>query len=162
MDLGSAIVGIIFLLLCVLPFILMSRSRKKREKILMQSLSKIATDNNCNISQYELFANFGIGVDIEKPAVFFYRKTGESVSEHYVDLKEFLSCKVLNVSRSLTSKSGNQKVIDKLELAFTSADKNKPQIRLEFFDANVTPQLFGELQSIQKWAIQLSELLKKK
>jgi hypothetical protein len=162
MDLGSSVIGIIFLLLCALPFILMSRSRKKREKSLMQALTNMATEKNCKIHQHELFANFAIGFDNSNAVVMFYRKIGEMISEQFVYLQDVQSCKVLNASRTVAGNSGNQKIIEKLELVFIPSIKSKPEVRLEFFNASITPQLFGELQSIQKWALQLTDIIKEK
>lgn len=161
MELGSSIVGAILIALCILPLIMMSRSRKKREEFMMQSLSRIATENNCTISQHELCTNFAIGLDNAKPALIFYKKTKENTYEQFVDLSQVQSCKVYNASRSFPNKGGTQKVIDKLELGLIPLDRTKPEIRLEFFNAAVSPQLFSELQAIQTWAKRVTASLRK-
>ena len=38
MDLGSAIVGAIIITICILPFIMIGRSRKKKEKQFIQEV----------------------------------------------------------------------------------------------------------------------------
>lgn len=159
MELGSALIGAIFLLLCMLPFVMMSRSRKRREKMMLQSLSKIALDNNCQTSEHELFAHLAIGLDHTRPAVMFYRKIKENTSEQFVDLREIQSCKVFNTSRTVKTPSGERNVVDKLELGLIPIEKNKKEVRLKFFDSEENSQLFGELQSIQKWSKQLGELI---
>jgi len=162
MDLGSAIIGAVAIIICALPFVMMSRSRKKREKAFLQSLSKIATQNNCQINQHEIFGNFAIGIDETKNFVFFFRQVKDNEIEQLVDLSEIQSCKVINTSRNFKNKDGNQKVIDKLELSFTPTAKNKPEIKMEFFNADVNIQLYGELQSIEKWSKLINDRLKHK
>ena len=56
-----------------------------------------------------------------------------------------------NSSRSINSKDGAYKVIDKLSLVFTPVDKDRSNISLEFYDADVSMQLVGELQLIERW-----------
>ncbi len=62
----------------------------------------------------------------------------------------------------LKSKDGNQKMIDRLELCFISKAKDKPEIKLEFFNADVHPQLYGELQTVEKWSKLINGRLKPK
>jgi len=161
MDLGSAIIGAIVIVISALPVILMNRSIKKRKKVLLQSIKEMATQNNCHINQHEIFGSFAIGIDDSKNFVFFYRQTKEKEIKQFVDLGEVQSCKVINTSRTLKRKEGNQKVIDKLELSFIPA-MNKPEIKLEFFNADVNAQLYGELQSIEKWSKLINDRLKNK
>lgn len=160
MDLGSAIIGAVAIIICALPFVMMSRSKKKREKIFLQSLSEIATKNNCQITQHEIFGSFAIGLDESKSFVFFYKKMPGKEEEQSIDLGEIQNCKVINTSRTINNKEGNQKVIDKLELSFSPAAKNKPGIKLEFFRSDVSVHLDGELQSIEKWSKLINDLLR--
>lgn len=162
MDLGTAIIGAISIILCALPFVMIRRSRKKREKVFLQSLSEIASKNNSQITQNEIFGSFAIGIDEIKNFVFSYRSVDDNVSEQIIDLGEIQSCKVINTSKTFTNNDASQKVIGRLELSFIPTAKNKPEIRLEFFNTDVNPQLNGELQSIEKWAKHINELLNHK
>lgn len=159
MDLGSVIIGAIAIIICALPFAMMSIGRKKSEKIFLKSLSEMATRNNCRLSQHDLLGIFAIGIDETKGFVFFYRQTKDSEIEQIVDLSEIQSCKVINKSRSFKNKAGNQKVIERLELSFIPIVKTKPEIKMEFFNADVGVQLNGELQSIDKWSKLINDRL---
>lgn len=128
----------------------------------MQSLSKIATQHDCQINQYEIFGSFAIGLDKIKNFVFFYKQIKDKVEEHTICLGEIQSCKILNISRSLKTKSGSQNVIDRLELSFIPIAENKPEIKLEFFNTDISVQLNGELQSIEKWSKLINDRLGKK
>ncbi|UZR97104.1 hypothetical protein [Chondrinema litorale] len=162
MDLGTAIIGIFGTFLCILPFILIAKSRKNRAKQLLNSLTKIANEHHCQINQKETFGNFAIGLDELKNTVFFYREAKDKVDEQYINLADFQSCKVINTNRTFKSNSGMQKVIDKLELDFIPKTREKQDIKLEFFNADVSLQLYEELQGVEKWSKILNDRLVKK
>ena len=163
MDLGSAIIGAVAIMICILPFIMMSNSRKKREKLFLQALSRIAAQNNCQIGYHEIFGNFAIGFDSSKNFVFFYKQTKDNKQEQSVDLEGIQNCKVINVSRTFKSKEESHQVIDRLELCFTPMLKNKSEIKLEFFNADLNLQLYDELKAIENWSKMIKDrlLLKK-
>ncbi|MDD2563221.1 MAG: hypothetical protein PHU27_03270 [Salinivirgaceae bacterium] len=162
MDLGSSIITAIFLAICIVPFILMGRSRKKRKKETLQSLSKIANQHNCNISKHEIHPNFIIGMDESKKFVFFVKKTDDKVTEQYINLAEIQSCKVKTTGRTIEHNNGTQNLINKLELSFIALDKNKKETTLELFNADTTIQLSGELQIAEQWSKQINDLIKNK
>ena len=158
-DLGSAIVGAGTIVICAVPVIMMNRSIKKREKKFLQSLSEIATRNNCRINRHEIFGSFAIGIDESKNFVFFSRRTKDKEIDHTVNLGEIQKCQVINTSRTIKNKDVNQKVIDRLELSFSPFAKNKPEFKLEFFNADDSARLHGELQSIEKWSKLINDRL---
>lgn len=162
MDLGSTIIGIVAVIICILPFIMMNNGRKKREKVLLQSLSEIAARYNCQISRYDVFSNFAIGIDEAKNVVFFFKQNDDNKMTQFVDLSKIQSCKVINTSRTLKSRDGNQKITDRLELNFIPAVKNLPEVKMEFFNAEVSLHLNGEIQTIEKWCELINSRLKYK
>ncbi len=160
MSLSSAIMGAIAIVICVLPFIMLSNSKKKRENKFLESLSKMAAQNKGQIDKHEIVGGFGIGIDKAKNFVYFHRLTQDKVVEQTVDLDEIQSSKVINRSRTIRNKDGNQRVIDRLELSFIPTTKSKPEIKLEFFNSEETMRLHGELQSIEKWSNLINDRLK--
>jgi len=160
MDLGSTIIGAILIAISIVPIILMGKNRKKREKKALQSLIKIANQQNCIISKHENCSDFVIGMDEIKNVVFFYKNINDKELEQVVDLNVIQNCKVINTSRTIKNKDGNQKVIDRLELSFIPTNKNEPGIKMEFFNSNISTQLDGELQSIEKWSKHINDRLK--
>ncbi|MBD1263047.1 hypothetical protein HZY62_20820 [Maribacter polysiphoniae] len=160
LDLGSVIVGAIILIVCILPFILIGRSRKKREKHFLQSLSNIANQHNCQINQHEIFGTFAIGMDKVHNAVFFCRQFKDEMIEQYVDLTKIKNCKVINTGRTLKSKDGQKKVTDKLELGFSPSVKDKPEVKWEFFNADINFQPNGELLSMENWSKTINNRIK--
>ena len=160
MDLGSAIIGIIVLGVFTLPFIITNRSRNKIKKQYLKSLLNIAEHNNCQIDQHEIFGSFAIGLDETKKFVFFYRQTKNNVKEQSINLGLIQNCRVVNISRATNSKNRNEQVIDRLELNFLPMEHNQSEIKLEFYNADENAQLYGELQSIEKWSIKIQDLLR--
>ncbi len=152
MELGSVLSGAFIMVVCALPFIMMSNNRKKKEKQLLQSLTDLAIQNNCRIDQHELLGNFVIGIDESKNFVFFYRQVKDKETTQAIDLDKIERCKVINTSRKVKHDGKSQEVLDKLELSFLPAAKDNPEIKLEFFNTDVNSQLYGELQSIERWS----------
>jgi hypothetical protein len=157
LDLGTAISGGIIFIVCMLPFILMYMKRKKNEKQFLQLLSTIAEQQNCQISQYDVFGMFGIGLDEVKNVVFFYRKTNDNINEYTVDLSGIKSCEVINTGVM----DNKQRVVDSLELSFIPVAKNNSIVKMVFFNSKTNIQLCGELQLIEKWSTIINNQLKK-
>ncbi|MFZ6052588.1 hypothetical protein [Halocola ammonii] len=162
MDFGTAIVGAIAILLCALPFAMMNRSKSQKKKQFLASLSKIASSKSCKVDQHEIFGTFAIGLDESRNMVFFSRAKNNQYEEQLIDLHEIGSCRVINTTRTFRNSEGVQKVIDRLELSLTPLIQSQPEIKLEFFNADVSLQLYDELLSIEQWASKIGERLKNK
>ncbi|MBV6474386.1 MAG: hypothetical protein JPMHGGIA_02692 [Saprospiraceae bacterium] len=167
MDLGTTIVGIVIILICIIPFALMSINSRKKEKKLIQGLSDIANRNNCKISRHELWNNSIIGIDDTVLMIFFTRKSKDNETSQQINLTEIQKCRVINSSRTVSNKEGNFKVVEKLELAFSFQDKSKSEVVLEFYNADYDSlTLMGELQLVEKWCKifndKISEMTKQK
>lgn len=161
MDLGTAIVGAICAALCILPFVLMNNNRKKSERQILLSLKNNASQHNSQLSQHELHGHFAIAVDETSKFVYFYHQNKGKINEQFIDLSEIESCKVINTNRIISNRDGDQKIIERLDLCFTPRDRSKQAINLEFFNAQNSPQLNGELQSIENWSNVINNLFKK-
>lgn len=162
LELGSAIVGAVSLAVVALPVVLMSRSRRKKGKHFKDLLSELAAQHGCQIDQYEIAGIYAIGLDETRNFVFYCAEKQEKMEEQYVDLGKIQRCTVVSTGSMLKGKDGNHKVIDKLELSFLPIAKDKPEVKLEFFNADINPQLYGELQTVEKWSNLLNVRLKGK
>ncbi len=152
MELGTTIVGIVIILICIIPFALMSINNKKKEKKLLRGLSAFAERNSFKISRYELWNNSTIGIDDTSLTIFYTRKSRDIETSQQINLAEIQKCRVINSSRTWSNKDGNFKVIDKLELVFSFQDKGKNEVVLEFYNAEYdSSTLTGELQLVEKW-----------
>ncbi|KUO68894.1 MAG: hypothetical protein APF83_02090 [Lutibacter sp. BRH_c52] len=160
MNLGTAIVGAIFIAIFMLPFIFMLIGRKKKEKQLRQSILAIANNHNCKISQQEISDEFAIGLDETLNQLFFSKKTtGKEIAQH-VNLAEIKSCNVIKTEHSTGNKQDSAKLIDKLDLRFSFLDRKNPDISLVFYDSEENFGMDGEIQMIEKWSKIVNDRLK--
>lgn len=161
-DIGSTIFGAISIMLCVLPFVIMNRKRKKKEKIIFQSLSEFAFQKNCQIDQYEVFGQLAIGIDENRDFLFFYKQTNDHEEEHTLNLGDIQRCKVINTTRRVRKKEGNHYIIERLELSFIPLARNEVDIKWEFFNSDVSIRVSGELQLIEKWSKLINDHVERK
>lgn len=160
MDTGTTIIGIIILLLCILPLVIMTRKANQKERQFSRDLFDFAKKSNSKLSEHEIMNNIAIGLDKENNQLFFLRKKENIEAEFQINLLEIQKCRVLNSNRTVNSKEGNYKVIDKLALAFTYLDKNKQETVLDFYKSELNNfSLNGELQLIEKWLKIINDLL---
>ncbi|MBE0654817.1 MAG: hypothetical protein IH594_13530 [Bacteroidales bacterium] len=160
MDPVSIIIGIFFLALFIVPFIIMSRKGKKSEKQLLQTLAGIAEQHKCKLSQHEISGDFGIGLDEKKNFVFFCKNTTGQETRQAIDLAGIQLCRLIKSSRTVNSKEGKHEVIERLELGLIPTAKDRPEVRLEFFNAETGRQLNGELQSVENWSTRINARVK--
>lgn len=162
MDSGTIIIGVATIIACILPFVFINNSRKKAEKKRLQALTDLAAEHNGVVSRYEFCGEIAIGLDDANNYVYFISKVKGREAAQFVDLAGIKNCQVANSSRNINGKDGAYKVIDKLSLLFTPTGKDKSNISLEFYDADVNIQLVGELQLIERWEKLINERLKDK
>lgn len=152
LDFGTIAIGLFSVLACVLPFALDYRSRKNKENYLLQPLKKIAQQQNCQISEYEVGRNFVIGIDKAKNSVFFYKEEKENAISKSIDLATIQDCKVITSHKTMNHAKGSYKVVIKLELSFISINQGKTEQTWELYNADISPQLNGEVQLTEKWS----------
>ncbi len=162
MDLATAIVGLIFILITIVPFVIIYYVRVKKEKKLLHALKKGAHQHNCNISQYEFCGDYIMGIDESRNFVFFHKQKKEGALSQFVDLSEIKSCQEVKKIRNIKKVTGNLSIIEKLELSFTPKNKSMDETRFELYDEETNMQLRGELQFIDKWIKQINNRLKNK
>jgi len=157
-----AFTSAILIIIAVLPFVMVILNKRKRKKKFLQALAEIATQNHSQLGQNEIFGNFAIGFDETKNFVFFYKQFEDKEVKESVNLSEVQSCMVHRTIRTFKNEEGNQKVIDRLELCFMSILNDRPETKWEFFNKDVSTQLFGEVQLIEKWSKLINDQLKQK
>lgn len=152
MDIGATIVGIAIILICIIPFVLMSRSNRKKEQKLLQGLFDYAEQKNCKISQYDSWRHSTIGIDNTSLMIFFTKKVKEETIFRQINLAEIQKCQVINSGKTVSHSNSTHKIIEKLELAFTYWDKGRKESVLEFYNTEYhSLTLTGELQLVEKW-----------
>ncbi len=161
MDSGTLIIGAIVIAICILPFILIGNSIKKRKNKLLHSLSGLAAQKESKITQYDLGSDLVIGLDENTDFLFFFKRLKEKEISEQVYLKDMQNCRFINTSRTVRNKNESYQVTDKLELCISPKAKNRPDIILEFYNSDENLQLGGELQLAEKWAKIVNDKIKK-
>ena len=162
MDWGTAIVGLISILICIVPFMIMYYKRIKKENKMLQSLNEIAQQHNCKIGQHEFCGDYVMGMDENRNFVFFFKQKREVAISQFVDLSEVQICQVVKKTRNVKNDIGSLSIIERVELSFTPINKNKVVTKFELYDEEIHMQLSGELQFVDKWAKQINDRLKNK
>lgn len=162
MDWGTAIVGLIIILICMTPFVIMHYNRVKKEGKMLHSLKENAKQLNCNISQHEFCGDFVLGIDESRNFVFFFKQKKEEAISQFVDLAEIQICQVVKKTRNIKNDIGSLGFIERVELSFIPTNKNKTETRFELYNDEINMQLSGELQFVDKWTEQINACLKSK
>jgi hypothetical protein len=137
------------------------RARKKKAKLLIGSLQKIAKQHGCSVDEYDTCGQTALGLDERKNAVFLFNQKGEQVTTHFVDLSEVKTCQSVKATRTVKGPPTNV-IMERVELAFQPKDKSKAETRFELYREGLSPYLNGEVQFADKWARQINERLKGK
>jgi len=153
MDLESAIIFLIMLLIVAIPIAIVTSKKRKKDKQLLQALFNKAQKGHFKITEYDKWGHTAIGIDMMAHRIFFVRKGAENDVFREVDLADVSKCRFINTNRVVNSKEVTQTVIEKLELAFTSNDPKEAETILEFYNVKSDSlALRGEIQLAGKWS----------
>ncbi len=152
MDLESSIILLIMLLICIIPIMVINKKKKTKERQFLQTLFDMAEKNGSKISDYDKWDQTAIGIDRVAHKIFFVRKTSETETAKEVTLTEMKKCRVIDNNRVVNNGSSIRKITEKLELAFTEWDHQKPELILELYNAKYDSlELRDEIELAKKW-----------
>ena len=152
MDLGTSITAILIAIACVIPFIIMNKINARREREFLHPLFSLAKHHHSRVSQFDTWSNAAVGIDHKTAMVFFFKKVNNTEISRHVRLTEIKKCRVVQETKTAYDELDNFRPIAKLELALEPLDKTKPDILLEFYNADADGgNLTGELQLAEKW-----------
>lgn len=152
MDSETTIIGIILLLICIVPFLVINKKkatkRKNKLKILTNSVQKMSG----TIYQNEFWNHYGIGLDKTNKMLYFSTQSEEENSYEVISLKSSTAC-------SIIKKQDNSNSITGLGLQLEFTDKSKPTVYLSFYERDRNIVLVNELDLIQRWSTTINEQL---
>jgi hypothetical protein len=161
MDIATILIGVMVLLICVVPFIIMRKNKKKKAIESKEVISQLAAKSNSNVDEYDRWNKTIIGIDHLNRKLFFIRKIKDKEIQHEIDLSGVQMARVINSHRGAID--GNYIVIQKLQLGLISKDKDKPETLLEFYNADYDSlTIMEELQLAEKWAKIVKSNIEKK
>ena len=158
MDTVTLIMGVILIAVVGVPVVFIGRKGKKAKRKLKELLTTAAARENCTISEYEIWEDSVIGTDKQNHVVFFVNAANGNNVVQNIHLAEIKSCKSNITGRTFDSNGRSVKIIDRLCLHFIPKN-NKPEIELEFYNAEKGAQLFNELGTLEKWQKIVNEQL---
>ena len=151
MDINSTLMGLLIILCCIIPAIIIQYKRNQKEKRKRSVIEQKATNLNCKIKDYDANENFSLALSDDNKILFLLLNSETENEVETILLEDFNACKI-NTLRSTIVKNGlSESHIQTLELeliAKTTGTKNK---KLEFYDASKSFELHNELISIKKW-----------
>ncbi len=159
MESGTIIMGVIIIIICIIPFMLLNQNSKKTKSQLLQLLNDLAKKHNCQISQYESGRGFAIGIDETNHFAFFYKKVKEYEYEQFVDLSKIQTCTIEKITRTAKNNGRENVYVDRLDLKFIPIAKDGAVTKFELYRSDVNLQLFDELLTINKWVKLLNDHL---
>jgi len=151
MDSGTAITGLVLVVISIVPIFVLNGKRSKKGRGMLQSITKVASEHNCKITEHEFCGDYTIGMDKTNGYVFFVKESNAKADVQFVNLAQVRTSKIENTSRIVTNNKQNNKITERLRLNLLLKEKDKSTIVWEFYNAEENPQLNGELQSIEKW-----------
>ncbi|MGQ1788138.1 MULTISPECIES: hypothetical protein [unclassified Saccharicrinis] len=151
MDITAAITGLVMLGIFIVPIAILSLRNKN--KALLAELKDFATQNNCEISEYDINAQFAIGMSTPGNQVFFIRKeeANQDLFKSSIPLNHLIDCGLKTQNRTVNLQKSTEKVIDKLEISFQSKSQEKNTLSWVLYDSEMTTQLDNEFQVGNKW-----------
>jgi|JI9StandDraft_1071089.scaffolds.fasta_scaffold568949_1 hypothetical protein len=144
MDTPTTIIGLVILLICLLPFLLISNKNAKKKKIRIQYLNDSAQKTNGTIHKNEFWSQSGIGLDTKNKVVYYSNETSIANSYTTINLKGIQSCSIVRTEDS-------SKAISKLDLQLNHAENRKLDLHINFFDKEKNILLANELEIINRW-----------
>ncbi|QWX82637.1 hypothetical protein H0I23_09165 [Cellulophaga sp. HaHaR_3_176] len=159
MDLGSAIIGSIFFVICIAPFSYIYFKGVKTKNNMLRSLNKIAQQHNSKISKHEVCGDFIIGLDEKTNFVYFLKQKKEETISQFVNLSEVQNCQAVKSTRNIKMKDKNVTVTDRVELAYMPINKDKVETKFELYREGGM-QLNGEIQLVDAWSKQINNLIR--
>ena len=141
---------LLLIIACVLPFVIIKRRDKNAEKKFRQILHDHASNSNHAITQHEQLNLKIIGIADATNRMFFLKRYNNKDVIHEVDLNTVERCYINKTTRN--SIDGNYSATERVELRFTSQNRNNPEVVFELYNLEQDSlSMSGELQLAEKW-----------
>ena len=159
LNIGTVLTGLVFTLICVLPFVFLYRNRKKREDVFLNELKAMADKEGGTVHKHEVVGTRIIGLDEQKNLLFTYQKSGATERRIFVDLNTTETCELVNHTTTSRDENGERSLINQLLLRFHPMLKSEPAVSIEFFNAKENLQINGEFLAAQRWSVLINSRL---
>ena len=160
MDTTTAIIGIIILLICCMPFIYDFINRKKKEKEMINELSAYFLNLNTQTEVTDIDSSICFALDKSKKHFLFIRHTDKEFSIQHATIQEFNHVE-LQKMHAYSNKNNGHGPIEKISLKFTPISGHNVQSKsILLYDASKQTGIGSELQWAEKWVSILNGIFK--
>lgn len=136
------IVGAIFIMAFVIPWLIHYRKKREKEKLL-KNFSDFTEKNHLSLEKYQTLNRNVIGIDRQQQKLVFMEGTNHPLHTELVDLREIASCKVSKL------RNKNTGYITRIFLKIIFKDKEKDYLLLPFYNES-TDKLFRMMRLSKK------------
>lgn len=147
MDIQTALIIAVFFLVFIIPFWLLIRAHKAKEKKFMNHFIEVGRKHQLQFTEQEIWHEKAIGIDTSHKKVVFLDKKSPQLGEVIIDLNQMSGCKLF---RQGEVKQGLPTRDAKIELQFTSKQSDTAAPSLLFFDMNVDDPM--QMNAVQERA----------
>ncbi|WP_452223556.1 hypothetical protein [Lacinutrix chionoecetis] len=158
METGMLITDIILLAIVIIPFLLIIRGTKKKDKKIYKALETVVKINNGVLTNSTVHNSFALGIDNADNKLYFVKNNLENINSQIINLNEMEFCRVETVTQSIKSNKTSYLVTDKLLLSFVQKNK-AASINLELFNSALDTQLNGEVAVADSWKTKINQIL---
>lgn len=159
MSTSLIITGVIFLL-CITIYVISISNNKKKENKFLNNISRLSGISTDKITRYDIWDHSVIAMNESVAELYFIKNSADDQTFQKIQLSEIQRCWVNEVSRTVSIKGSNIKVVEKVELILGNKQKSKPDSVIEFYNQHSGKlDLTGELQLANKWCQLLNEKL---
>ncbi|MEY8780627.1 hypothetical protein AB9K32_09385 [Allomuricauda sp. XS_ASV26] len=151
MELGTISIGVVVIALSAMPFVLMAKGKKRKQKELLDKLKNIAASLGSDVANVDYGRKMALGISSAKNYILFYKETKDKIVEKTVPVNTLLKCEVNEAKQRVRVNKRTEEILERIELVFYSKDKSAAPISFELYNADEYLQLNGELQLAKKW-----------
>mgnify|MGYP006162133365 CR=1 FL=1 len=156
MDLSSALIGLVFIALIILPIYFINRSSRKVKESLIGEL-KNEFSNNSQILEYEVWNSNSSIIALTASEVLFLNKKENNNDFEIIDIQNIYSCKTRKEFKP-NSRHQDRDAVEALFLDFTFKDGTS-DISIPFFQIDSKNFIIGnEISLADKWLTKIYQL----
>lgn len=156
MDLSSALMGVVFIILITLPIYLINRSTRKVQESLIKDLKNEFSDGD-QILEFEVWNSNGSIIALTRNKVLFLTKKENTKEAINIDINNIDNCKIRKELKR-NSRQQNRDSVQSLFLDFTFKNGVK-NVSIPFFQIDSNNFIIGnEISIANKWLTKINQL----
>ncbi|MCF8237919.1 MAG: hypothetical protein K9I85_07160 [Saprospiraceae bacterium] len=151
MDIGTILIGVIFVAVCAAFFIGINLSQKARRRNIMAHALQIIGVTLEGVGDYSISGNVIIGWLNGEKEFFFYRNSSTGIRSWRISLQDIRQIQLVKEVKSRSTANGNYSFANSIQLRLISALQGKPDVFLPLFSQEEDAQVGSELEVGQDW-----------